>query len=53
MEALTLALPSLLALSSLQKLTAEELAALEQQTKRANPAASAWNAVRAAPHSQR
>ena len=32
----------------LQKLTAEELAALEQQTKPANPAASAWNAVRAA-----
>ena len=32
----------------LQKLTADELAALEQQATRANPAASAWNAVRAA-----
>ena len=30
-----------------QKLSAEQLAALEQQVPRANPAASAWNAVRA------
>jgi hypothetical protein len=41
-------LTALLPFPSLQKLTAEELSALEQQTKPANPAASAWNAVRAA-----